>query len=282
MAKIADQEFLFGADPEVFVRKAGRLVSAHDLVPGSKREPFAVELGMIQPDGLAAEFGIKPAKTLPGFRSRIRKVREILQKRLDEHGCEIFIKPSVEFDKNYYQSLPEYAKELGCDPDYNAYTGQTNPAPNAGDSGLRSAGGHVHIGWTQGADPTSQHHFEACRMLTKQLDVYLGVPSLIFDGDSRRRELYGKAGAFRPKSYGMEYRTLSNAWLRHKDLVTFVYEQTVAAITDLMKDKLPAYYEAGDVQSIINEGQTRRAQFFCRRMNFEIPKPPADLKRVKE
>jgi hypothetical protein len=41
-----------------------------------------------------------------------------------------------------------------------------------------------------------------------------------------RRELYGKAGAFRPKPYGVEYRVLSNRWLNSEALIRWVYNQS--------------------------------------------------------
>ena len=46
--------------------------------------------------------------------------------------------------------------------------------------------------------------------------------------------MYGAAGAFRPKPYGVEYRVLSNAWLLTEDRMRFVYKQTVKAVKDLM------------------------------------------------
>ena len=280
--KLGDYEFVFGCDPEVFLVRDGKPISAHDLIPGSKANPCPVPLGMMQPDGLAAEFGIKPVKTIQGWRSRIKKVMGTVEETVGKHGAQLLIKPSIDFDQKYYDALPDTAKELGCDPDYNAYTGQTNPPPTTEGKAFRSGGGHVHIGWTKDVDPKHPDHFEACVMLTKQLDLYLGVPSLVFDGDKRRRTLYGKAGAFRPKPYGMEYRTLSNAWLRDRSLMTFVFEQTEAAVRNLLEDDIPTYYNATNVERVINQNETALAQFMCRRYEFNVPPPPAHLKRKKE
>jgi len=66
--------------------------------------------------------------------------------------------------------------------------------------------------------------------LTKTLDVYLGAVSLLWDQEDRRRELYGAAGAFRPKPYGMEYRVLSNKWISSPILRKLVYHNTMDAV----------------------------------------------------
>jgi hypothetical protein len=85
------------------------------------------------------------------------------------------------------------------------------------------------------ADPG---HKEACIMATKQLDFYLGLSSLIYDKDTKRRTMYGAQGAFRPKPYGVEYRVLSNAWLQSEELVAWVYRTTIKAINDLFEGKV--------------------------------------------
>ena len=48
-----------------------------------------------------------------------------------------------------------------------------------------------------------------------------------------RRELYGAPGSFRPKPYGMEYRPLSNAWLKNWDSVNTVYSITTRVLEKL-------------------------------------------------
>jgi hypothetical protein len=93
-----------------------------------------------------------------------------------------------------------------------------------------------------------------CITLVKQLDAYLGIPSLEWDKDTLRRRLYGKAGAFRPKPYGVEYRTLSNAWLKNEMLVRYVYRQTMRAIEDLMAGKKLSDDSYKRIASKINYG----------------------------
>src|SRR3546814_5830384 len=81
---------------------------------------------------------------------------------------------------------------------------------------MRCAGGHLHVGWTEGESLGSIQHVMNCSDLVKQLDWYVGLWSLGKDKDKVRRSLYGKAGACRIKPYGVEYRVLSNFWIKNK------------------------------------------------------------------
>ena len=139
----------------------------------------------------------------------------------------------AEYTDEYFKTIPPEALELGCNPDYNAWTFDQNRPPDAHVT-FRTGSGHVHLGWGENFDLASFDHFDMCARVARQLDYYLGLASLLWDGDNRRRELYGKAGAMRPKPYGMEYRVLSNAWLNSDVTRRFVYEATVKAYNDLM------------------------------------------------
>lgn len=93
-------------------------------------------------------------------------------------------------------------------------------------------------------------------MIVKQLDYYLGVPSLLWDNDPRRRLLYGKAGAFRPKPYGLEYRTLSNRWLTNVPLQQWVYSSALTALQYMISGQNRAADKYNDLaQDIINKNQ---------------------------
>lgn len=226
-------DILIGADPEIFVRDAeGNLVSAYGMIEGTKDEPKKVKKGAVQVDGMALEFNIDPVKRPADFVDRVFLVMEQLEEMLPA-GHTFAIQPTAEFGKEYLEAQPLIARDLGCNPDYNAYTGLANEKPNV-EMPFRTASGHIHIGWTKDMDPFDPGHFEACRMITKQLDVILGVSSLLWDTDTKRRELYGKLGAFRPKPYGCEYRVLSNMWLTDRNLMWFVARNTQHAVNMLM------------------------------------------------
>ena len=220
-------ELLLGADPEAFVvLKDGSVpVSAAGLLPGTKEKPFPVKDGAVQVDGMAAEFNIDPAATEDAWVHNLKSVMGQLEGMLpDTHRLEIV--PSITFSPEVWEAAPDVAKIMGCDPDLNAYTGRENKPPNA-DTDFRTAAGHIHFGWCEGVNLKNKGHVSACRILARELDYYLGRTSCLGDFSEagvKRRQLYGSAGAFRVKSYGMEYRVLSNYWLQSEELMRWVYK----------------------------------------------------------
>jgi hypothetical protein len=234
LVKLLGTEFLLGCDPEVFVKnRKGELVGAWDLMPGTKMEPYKVPEGMVQVDGMALEFGVDPCSTKEEFIYRVNSVKATLKKMLPK-GYSLALQPVAHFSEEEMKRAPAAALELGCDPDYCAYTGKKNPAPALPTPNMRSAGGHVHIGWGKDFDRLSKQFIEGCCPLAAELDYYLGIPSLHWDSNQERRAIYGAPGAFRPKSYGMEYRSLSNQWLNSDELIGFVFDATVKGIRSVM------------------------------------------------
>lgn len=247
-----------GADPEVFVtERGGRLVPAVGMVPGTKEIPHKVQDGMVQVDGLALEYGVDPASSLEEFQSRIEQVRNTMQAMIpDEY---VLSQRSVaHFTRKQLMGVPKENLELGCEPDWNAYTEDQNPRP-VPPKDMRTAGGHVHIGWTEAADPHSFAHFKSCARLCKELDYRLGLPSLFLDRNDERRKLYGQAGAFRPKPYGMEYRVLSNFWIFNPLLVEWVYETVQLSVKQLVEKKDCSFRYEKRAQLAINRSNRDKA-----------------------
>lgn len=211
-----------GADPEVFVKHGGQFISGHTFPCGTKAEPTKTKHGAVQVDGLALEFNVRPAKTEIQFLRHVKSVYADLERIIRETNpeCSLHAQATVVFGREYISSLPEEYQRLGCNPDYNAYTLEENPPPD-GSADFRTGAGHVHLGYRRGGIT-----FREDAALVRELDYYLGLPSLGWDTDVQRRTLYGQAGAFRPKEYGLEYRTLSNVWLNDDELIRFVFAQT--------------------------------------------------------
>jgi hypothetical protein len=230
-------QVLIGTDPELFAFDplGDRFVSGHDMIPGTKQDPHPVTDGYIQVDGVACEFNTNPADSAEEFLSYTRSVMNELQEMVAPFGVTLVTVPTATFDKDYFLSLPAKVRELGCTPDYNAYTGKENDPPGT-DEPFRTGAGHIHIGWTRFANPNDPDHFEMCRNVVKQLDAVIYPTSLNWDADDKRRTLYGKMGSFRPKSYGVEYRPLSNAYLGNDDIIKWVFNASKRC-AELMLDE---------------------------------------------
>lgn len=259
-------QILVGADPEFFVKRNGVFISAHGLVKGDKKNPLKVDKGAVQVDGMALEFNIDPASDESEFHLNIKTVMGILSQMVPD--LEHALVPVADFGKEYIDAQPAEAKELGCDPDFNAWTSTINEKPDM-ELPFRTASGHVHIGWGNGFNPEEANHMNMCEMATKQMDFYLGLPSLMYDPDVRRRDMYGKAGTYRPKSYGVEYRTLSNAWLKSETLIKWVFRNVQAGMHELMNGRR-LWEQYGDIQEIINKSDVDEANAIIKDAGIEL------------
>lgn len=207
-------KYLLGCDPECFLFRDGEFISGEGIIPGNKSQPYPVDHGAIQLDGLAAEFNIDPVDNPEDWNRNISVVIEQLKEIIHKHDPDIELKfnPVAKFNKKYFLSLSKQSRELGCIPDFNI-TGSKNPAPNLLNEPIRTASGHIHIGWGSGLDPNDPGHFEDCRFVADYF--YNRNTFQSFDTDSLiRLNYYGYQGSFRPKTYGVELRSPDNLWVR--------------------------------------------------------------------
>jgi hypothetical protein len=179
----------------------------------------------------------------------------------DVHGLSISHLSAASFPKE--ELLNPAALEFGCDPDFNAWTLACNPRPKAVDETLRSCGGHIHIGFDkEKADEIS---------VIKMMDMHLGVPSVLMDKDGdRRRVLYGGPGAFRSKSYGVEYRTLSNFWIFDKRLIGWAWDNTNKAVSAAELQLVINEEDGKDIVSCITNNDKALAEKLVKKFNLEV------------
>jgi len=233
---IENREFLIGADPELFITRKSELKkekkffwTAHGVYPGSKYDPFPVKGGAIQVDGCAVEFNINPSKTYKQFYGNIRSVLKEIKKRTPKDMV-LCANPEANFEEEYFsKEVPEEAKELGCDPDWNAYTENINASPST-EEPFRTGAGHIHIGFGKNLDINDPTFMEGCFHIIKHMDACVGKPLRQEALDFKRGSLYGDFGAFRPKPYGVEYRTPSNYWLKSPEMIKWIWNATQEAI----------------------------------------------------
>jgi len=92
-------DMLFGADPELFVFQHGKVQSGYGLIEGDKENPFKVENGAVQVDGMALEFNIDPAMDEEGFVFNLESVMRQLQKMVPDY--ELHADPVAHFGAEF-------------------------------------------------------------------------------------------------------------------------------------------------------------------------------------
>ena len=236
---------LRGTDTEVLLKHtaSNRFISSVGLIGGSKDMPMPIGEGCaLQEDNVTVEFNTPPTDQVETFVKAINYNLAQIADRASKYGLDIAITASATYDEE--QLASPAAQTFGCEPDFNAWKkGRKNPKPKAGNPNLRSAGGHLHFS----VDNKGKilEYVQAC-------DLFIGMPLSLIDPDKQRRELYGKAGAFRPKPYGFEYRTPSNYWISDERLMRWVWDQMDAAVRFV--DEAGDLSDYGDdIQRAIND-----------------------------
>ncbi|QQM14217.1 hypothetical protein [Vibrio phage VpJYP1] len=220
-----------GADPEIFLVKPdgtpwGALTTG---CKGTKEAPEPTEYGALQVDGLALEYNIHPVDTLHDWLDLHTAALTHIADTADKAGLVIDSSSRLDFT-SYIDGNGATEDELlfGCDPDFNADTMEENTMPdNDGSIKFRTTGGHVHIGLANWGELHGGDDKIAHMMASKIIfvcDAILGLRSVLTDDGVARKELYGKAGAYRVKPYGVEYRTLSNFWLFDEAEMKFIFD----------------------------------------------------------
>ena len=209
-----------------------------------------VTVGAVQEDNVMAELNIEPALTAKQFVKRTNEVIESLTSIITPHGLHYKIMDFQKFDPEFLKSAQ--AKQFGCDPDYNIYTLKQNVVD------------------------TKLLHAENIRT-----DFFIGLPLTIVERESQRKSFYGKAGSFREKEYGIEYRTPSNIWLSSDESMSWIFRQIKTMMSEVMyalpDDSVPRFerkiLDIGEnaFQEIINNGYVDDAYDICENYGIEIP-----------
>jgi hypothetical protein len=260
--------FTIGADIEIFgkYKNSEEHKALCGLIGGTKEKPLQIKSlnngFMIQEDNVTLEFNIPATESGTHFVDHIRTMREYTEKFLQNLDLEQSKKSSFIFSKNELKH-PK-ALVFGCEPDFDAWKKAENKKPFAENPNLRTAGGHVHVG-------SDISMIEGIRAM----DLFLGVPSVLIDDSpesNKRRELYGKAGAMRPKPYGFEYRVLSNFWMFSDTLAQWIYNNTFYAL-DFCSRKPPLSKTVGKtIQECINTGNKSLAEKLIHDYGIALPK----------
>lgn len=250
-------ELTLGSDPEGFLVdiKTKKYVSSEGLLGGSKAAPRPLLAGAVLEDNVTAEFNTPVVRFDDGeaaFVDSIVSVREGLRRLVADRGLDLEFSSCAKF--NPTDLCTEQARESGCDPDYNVYTGDRNSYPSMAGSPVRYCGGHVHIG-----HPLILDNPRFLPLIIKFLDCSVTAAMTVLDGITDRHKVYGKLGNFRPKPYGLEYRSPSNAWVKSPDRISFVREMVGSALYEARDgrdhqsrvNRISLHIQAGDPKGVL-------------------------------
>lgn len=204
-----------GADVEGFLynKKTSKFVPCVGVLPGTKDDPAPIP-GLskgyyVQEDNVMAEWNIPPVKTPKGFHDVVKRAKAGVAKMLPEYHT-IRYRPFINFLPKDLTS--QQAQQFGCDPDFDAYLGGVQRTPLDPEGVLwRGAGGHIHLGG----------NFQCPDFVAGLFaDIMIGVMcDLRPNSKDKRGTFYGQPGIFRPKPYGIEYRTPNSTWVNDLDKV---------------------------------------------------------------
>ncbi len=208
---------ILGCDPELFIRDASnRVIGSEKVIGGGLDTPY----GQVIVDGVQVELNPAPHSCRQVLTQNIYLcLCSLEQKLLNKHAD---FSQSVEVEKSEYDSLSDSCKVFGCKPSYNV----NHVDPILVDPSVymtRTAGGHIHLG---GGDKSTMDVLKDPERIIPVLDTILGNTMVLFDRDpanAERRKNYGRAGEYRTPQYGIEYRTLSNYWLRSPVSTSLVF-----------------------------------------------------------
>lgn len=250
MTKNKISNFKLGTDPELFIysEKLCKFIPVCGMIGGTKEHPIQIDknepMFSLQEDNVAVEFTIPPVNTLSGWLNNINYMKNFIN--------ETILKPKDLLP--IYSSSARFeiedlndprAQHMGCNSSYNAWTYEQHQVDRS-DYTLRTTGNHIHVGY-------DNHNPDTSIELIKAMDLFLGVPSVLIDPDTERRKMYGKCGDYRIKtSYGVEYRSLGGYFLTNNELLTWVYNNTLAAIDFVNTGGMEIITNAEDIQKCIN------------------------------
>jgi len=198
---------MLGSDPEFcgFDFNNNKAVSLIGLIGGSKHEPKKIEVEgcFIQEDNVNCEFTVPPKKDFIELIGVIKECVDYTDNKLKGLGYKLVANSSARYDEKELDN--EVARTFGCDPSFCVYTNGVTVLPEVEAIGnLRCSGFHIHFGWN------NTYTEEAYKNFILLCDLFLGVPSLVYDKDEDRRLIYGCLGDYRLPSYGVEYRTMGS------------------------------------------------------------------------
>lgn len=194
---------MFGSDPELFFIRNGQVVPSNDVITSGG--------GMVTRDGFQLELNPSQHYCREVAGSNIAQALDLAKDHADRIGAELSIAVGVTIGDEAWKKSTFETRRFGCNPTSNVYQ-KINRLATGMRIRFRSGAGHIHIGGLNDGEKKD------AETIIKLMDIVGGNTAVLIDRDENnatRRKYYGRAGEYRLKPYGVEYRVYSNFWLRH-------------------------------------------------------------------
>lgn len=192
----------FGSDPELFV-----VSKDNEMVPS--QAVLDKDTVMVKKDGFQIELNPNSHSCRQSSATYINYALQEAHRLAQAKGYKLSFKVGHIVSDDVWSKVSMMLKRFGCNPTVNAHEKNFKRVTGLRER-FRAGGGHIHLGFTLKA--TSD-----VNKLVTLMDIMVGNTFVLLDRDpdnARRRKNYGRAGEYRLKSYGLEYRVLSNFWMK--------------------------------------------------------------------
>jgi len=262
---------VWGCDPEGFFQQDGLgIIGSEHIIPEKGLVSYG---GRVVRDGIQFELNPFPSTDLKILRSNIGDLYRTLTGVLKRYpGVSINYQGLVTVTPEEFARVSEKSRVLGCMPSDNFYG--TKPIDIDGKAySKRSAGAHIHMG-------LSGPLLAERERLVPLMDIFVGNTGVMLDrdpGSAERRQNYGRAGEYRRPKHGLEYRTLSNFWLRDYRLMSLMYGMTSLAVAVLQETLTGSKNLEQDIANLVDIDAVRLAidtnDFDMAVANFKVIMP---------
>jgi len=274
--KIQPYTVTFGCDPEFFFERKGKIIGSEKVINIEKGLTVKKDIrknvngstgngndSKFIVDGVQAEINPKPDTCRARLGNEISQCFRTLYETIKaDPELSINFLPTVKVSKAELMSLNEKSRIFGCSPSKNADKKSQNVVAlkDPAKYKYRSAGGHIHLG-ASGYDTQVKSIMKEPARLVQIMDILVGNTCVLIDrdpGNKERRKVYGRAGEYRTPMYGIEYRTLSNFWLRAYPLMSFVMNLSRLSV-DVMASSIPGRDFERELLSLVDIKKIRKA-----------------------
>jgi len=264
---------MFGCDPEFFIKKDGKTIESEKIITEGGIKGSA---GNIVVDGIQAELNPKPSDCREVLANQIAHCFSLLKSNMGKDvKCDF--SQSIELSDEEFDNISDKSKKFGCDSSYNINgDDKSRITINQEEYKGRSAGGHIHLGRSSIYNLEIAGAIGSPERLIPLLDIIVGNTCVLLDrdkGNMERRKVYGKAGEYRTPKHGIEYRVLSNFWLKSYPLMSLVMGLCRVAVNIIAYNRRAEQMIRGAVLKVDIEKAINENDFDLAMSNFEKIEP---------